>query len=147
MIQPGGLSTRKMSHRSARRGPSQTYISAYKVLLRARSNLIWDVKCMYVRCEPSKYVYGTSMRSQREIIYVAIIIGVDVMVYAACKCGRRFNPSPIHIKRVRFVKVLEVLCEIDVRGVQIGSPKFRGVLCESNTCRVSVVFTQIQGFS
>ena len=56
---------------------------------------------------------------------MAIIIGVDVMVYAACKCGRRFNPSPIHIKGVGLTKILRVLCEIDVRGVQIDFAKVR----------------------
>jgi len=37
---------------------------------------------------------------------VVVIIGVDVVVYAVCKCGRQINPSPIHIKGVDFAKVL-----------------------------------------
>ena len=52
-------------------------------------------------------------------MYVTGIIGVD----AVCKGLRRFNPSPIHIKGVGFAKVLEILCEINVRGVQIGFAK------------------------
>ena len=51
--------TRKMPRREARHG--HIYINAYKVLLRARSNLIWVVKCMCVRCGALKYVYGSSM--------------------------------------------------------------------------------------
>ena len=43
--------------------------------------------------------------------------------YAMCKCVRRFSPLSIHIKRVGFAKVWEVLCEFDVRGVQIGFAK------------------------
>jgi len=56
-------------------------------------------------------------------MYVAVIIGVDAVVYAMCKFARRFNPSPIHIKGVGLAKVVEVLCEIDVRGVHIGFAK------------------------
>ena len=56
-------------------------------------------------------------------MYVAVIIGVNAVVYAVCKCARRFNPLPIHIKGVGFAKVWEVLCEFDVRGVQIGFAK------------------------
>ena len=74
---------------------------------------------------------------------MAIIIGVDVMVYAACKCGRRFNLSPIHIKGVGFTKVLRVFCEIYVNGVQIDFVKVQGVSCESNIDIVPVAFTQI----
>ena len=55
-------------------------------------------------------------------MYVVVIIGVDVVVYAVCKCGRRFNPSPIHIKGVGFTKVLGVFCE-NVHGVQINFAK------------------------
>ena len=33
-----------------------------------------------------------------------IIISVNVVVYKVCKCARRFNPSPIHIKVVGFAK-------------------------------------------
>ena len=54
---------------------------------------------------------------------MAIMIGVDDVVYAACKCGRRFNPSLIHIKGVGFAKVLRVFCEIDVRRVLIDFAK------------------------
>ena len=98
-------------------------IGAYKVLLRARSNLIWVVKCMYVRCRLLKYAYGSSMRSQRESLYVAVIIGVNAVVYAVCKCARRLNPSQIHIKDVDFAKLQGVFCEFDVRRVQIGFAK------------------------
>ena len=56
-------------------------------------------------------------------MYVAVIIGVGAVVYAMCKFARRFNPSPIHIKGIGFAKVVEVLCEIDVRGVHIGFAK------------------------
>ena len=64
-------------------------------------------------------------------MYVAVIIGVDVVVYAVCKCGRLFNPSPIHIKGVDFAKVLKVFCEIDVCGVQIDFAKIQGGLCKN----------------
>ena len=37
-------------------------------------------------------------------MYVTVIIGVTVVVYAACKYVSRFNPSPIHIKGVGFAK-------------------------------------------
>ena len=57
-------------------------------------------------------------------------------VYAVCMCGRRFNRSPIHIKGVGFAKVLGVLCEIDVRWVQIAFAKVQGVLCESDVDNV-----------
>ena len=46
---------------------------------------------------------------------MAVIIGVNVVVYIVCKCARRLNPSWIHIK--------EVFCEFDVRRVQIGFAK------------------------
>ena len=58
-------------------------------------------------------------------MYVIVIIGVNVVVYGVCKYARRFNPSLIHIKGVGFAKVVEVLREIDVRGVQIGFAKIR----------------------
>ena len=62
---------------------------------------------MYVlRCGESKYVYGSSVRSYRESLYVTVIIGVHVMVHAVCKCAKRFNPKPIHIEGVDFAKVL-----------------------------------------
>ena len=60
-------------------------------------------------------------------LYVAVIICVNIVVYAVCKCVRRFNPSPIYIKRVGFAKVLGVFCEFVVRGVQIDFTKGRGV--------------------
>ena len=56
-------------------------------------------------------------------MYVEVITGVDAVVYAACKCGRRFNLSPIHTKWVGFAKVLKVSFEIDVHGVQIDFAK------------------------
>ena len=62
------------------------------------------------------------------------------------QCERRFNPSPILIKGVGFAKVLEVLCEIDVGGVQIDFTKVQEVLCESDEGIVPVDFTQIQRF-
>ena len=59
--------TRKMLRRwrprEARHGYIYIYMSGYKVLLLARSNLIWVAKCMCVRCRLLKYVYGSSMRS------------------------------------------------------------------------------------
>ena len=60
-------------------------------------------------------------------------------------CGRRFNRSPIHIKGVGFAKVLGVLCEIDVREVQIDFAKVQGVSCENDIGIVPVDFTQIYG--
>ena len=66
-------------------------------------------------------------------------------VYAVCMCGRRFNRSPIHIKGVGFAKVLGVLCEIDVREVQIDFAKVQGVSCENDIGIVHVDFTQIYG--
>jgi len=80
-------------------------------------------------------------------MYLAVIISVDVVVYAVCKCGRRFNSSPIHIKGVDFAKVLGVFYEIDVCGVQIDFAKAQGILCESDVGTVPVDFTQIQGFT
>ena len=54
------IDQKKAAPLAALRGPSQTYISvfikfffeasAYKILLWARSNLIWVIKCMCVRC-------------------------------------------------------------------------------------------------
>ena len=77
---------------------------------------------------------------------MAIIIGVDVVVYAVCKCGRRFNPSPIHIKGVGFTKVLGVFCE-NVHGVcRLILPKVEGALCERDVGRVLVDFTKSRGF-
>ena len=49
---------------------------------------------------------------------MAVIIGVNAVVYAVCKCARGLNPSRIHIK--------EVFCEFDVRRVQIGFAKDQG---------------------
>ena len=77
---------------------------------------------MCVRCGALKYVYGSSMHPYQESMYVAVIIGVDAVVYAMCKFARRFNPSPIHIKGVGFTKVLGVFCE-NVHGVQINFAK------------------------
>ena len=42
-------------------------------------------------------------------MYVAVIIGADVVVYAGYKCGKRFKPPPIHINGVGFAKVWEFL--------------------------------------
>ena len=58
-------------------------------------------------------------------MYVVVIIGVDVVVYTVCKCGRRFNPSPIHIKGVGFAKVWGVSVKL-VFAVECGLilPKF-----------------------
>ena len=42
---------------------TDVYMCGYKVLLLARLNLIWIVKCMCLRCRLLKYVYGSSMRS------------------------------------------------------------------------------------
>ena len=48
---------------------------------------------------------------------VAVIIGVNVVLYAVGKCARRFNPSPIHgfSMNLMFVECTLV------------SPKFRGL--------------------
>ena len=73
---------------------------------------------------------------------MAVIIGVDVVVYAVCKCGRRFNPSPIHIKGVGFTKVLGVSVKLMFLECRSILPKFRGVLCESGIGRVPVDFTR-----
>ena len=72
-----------------------------------------------------------------------VVIGVNVVVYEVCKCAKRFNPAPIHIKGVGFTKVLRVFCEIYVNGVQIDFVKVQGVSCESNIDIVPVDFTQI----
>ena len=79
-------------------------------------------------------------------MYMAVIIGVDAMVYAVCKRGRQFNPSPIHIKGLVSQK-FGGFYEIDVRRVQIDFAKVQGILCESDVGRVPVYFTKIQGFS
>ena len=86
------------------------YMCGYKVLLLTRSNLIWIVKYMCLRCRLLKYV----------------IIGINVVVYAVCKYARRLNPSRIHIKEVGFAKLQGVFCEFDVRRVQIGFAKDQG---------------------
>ena len=59
---------------------------------------------MCVRCGALKYVYGLSMHPYQESMYVAVIIDVDVVVYAGYKCGKRFNLPPIHIKESGLAK-------------------------------------------
>ena len=79
-------------------------------------------------------------------MYMAVIIGVDAMVYAVCKRGRQFNPSPIHIKGLVSQSLEVFLKKIDVCRVHIDFAKIQEVLCESDVGRVQVDFTQIQSF-
>ena len=58
-------------------------------------------------------------------MYVAVIIGVDDVVYAVCKYERRFNPSPIHIEGVDFAKFLRVSMKLISVECRLISPKFR----------------------
>jgi len=51
-------------------------------------------------------------------MYVAVIIGVDVVVIQRVSVRGDSNHHRYN-KRVGFTKFLGVLCEIDVRGVQI----------------------------
>ena len=51
-------------------------------------------------------------------MYEIVIICVNVVVYAVCKGGRQFTPSPINIKGVGFAKVSGVFYETDVYRVQ-----------------------------
>ena len=59
-------------------------------------------------------------------MYMAVIIGVDAMVYAVCKRGRQFNPSPIHIKGLVSQSLEVFLKKIDVCRVHIDFAKFWG---------------------
>jgi len=61
-----------------------------------------------------KYVYVLSMRPKQESLYVAIIIGVNAMVYALCNMT----------EAIQLVTDIRVFCESDVLGVQIGFTKF-----------------------
>jgi len=81
---------------------------------------------MCMRCESLKYVYGSSVRPYRESLYVTVIIGVNAVVYVVCKCARRFNPSPIHIKGLVSQSLEVFLKKIDVCRVHIEFAKFRG---------------------
>ena len=79
-------------------------------------------------------------------MYMAVIIGVDAMVYTVCKRGRQFNPSPLHIKGLVSQSLEVFLKKIDVCRVHIDFAKIQEVLRESNVGRVLVDFTQIQSF-
>ena len=79
-------------------------------------------------------------------MYMAVIIGVDAMVYAVCKRGRQFNPSPIHIKGLVSQSLEVFLKKIDVCRVHIDFAKIHEVLCENDVGRVQVDFTQIHSF-
>ena len=57
------------------------------------------------------------MRPLRESLYVVVIINVNVVEYAVCKCAKRFNPSLIHKFSVNLMFVECILV----------SPKFRNV--------------------
>ena len=53
----------------------------------------------------------------RKFVCVAIIISVNAVIYAMCKCARRFNPSPIHEFSMNLMFV----------ECRLVSPIFRGV--------------------
>ena len=104
--------TRKMTRRWRLREARHEFISVlinFVLINFVAGSTKFDliVKCMCVRCGPLKYVYGLSMCLFVAIsLYVAVIIRVNIVVYAVCKCVRQFNPSPIHIKWVGFAEVL-----------------------------------------
>jgi len=108
-LQPAGnrCQTRKMPRRWRLRETRREFISVLINFVAGSIKFDLIIKYMCVRCEPLKYVYGSSMCSfVATSLYVAVIIRVNIVVYAVCKCVRRFNSSPIHIKWVVFAKVL-----------------------------------------
>ena len=57
----------------------------------------------------------------------AVIIGINDVVYAVCKCARRFNPSPRHIKELVSLKSGRLSVNLMFMECRLVSPKFRKV--------------------
>ena len=75
---------------------------------------------------------------------MTVIIGANIVVYALCKCARRFNPSPIYIE-VGFAKVWVFFCEFEVRGVQICFAKAHEVFHKMVIYKARVNFLKTEG--
>ena len=75
-----------------------------------------------------------------------IIISVNVVVYKVCKCARRFNPSPIHIKGVGFAKIWGFSVNLMFVECKFVLPKSRVFFHKIIIYRVYVDFVKTQGF-
>ena len=61
-------------------------------------------------------------------MYEIVIICVNVVVYAVCKGGRQFNPSPINIKGLVSQKSQELSMKQMFVECRLISPKFRSFI-------------------
>jgi hypothetical protein len=59
-------------------------------------------------------------------LYEAVIIDVNTVVYTVCKCARRFNPSPIHIKELVSLKSGGFSVNLMFMECKIGFAKVQG---------------------
>jgi len=65
------------------------------------------------------------------------------VVYAVCKCARRFNPSPRHIKELVSLKSGRLSVNLMFMECRLVSPKFR-VFRKIAVNRVHVDFVKVQ---
>ena len=76
---------------------------------------------------------------------MTVTIIVNAVVYAVCKCARRFNLSSIHIKGVGFTKVWGSVSLMFVECIFI-LPKSRSFFHKIAIYRVPVNFIKVRVF-